>query len=631
MSDREELDALRRMAELEAKASGSSASTSAPLPAAPTENNSYLNQAWTAAKNLAPGAVRGASSIGATILAPLNAAYKGTGQTGAREDREKMVSGVDQGLQVLGADPKNIGYQVGKVGAEIAGTLGVGPAVAPLAVATNAPRLAAALRASGFAKKSGIGANTVAGAVTGGLSATAADSNPTSTAVGTAIGGGLPAGGKLVGAFAKPVLARFGSKPAINSLAEDAAEAMAGKDREFVLNAADNAQPYAGATPTIAEAVAGAQAPNSIQGGRLIAGQRSYTGAKGIEDIIPSAQQAQQNALENTLAPFAGGRTKAEQESALAAAEALRNGVRDVNYGSAYASDAMRQEMDAARRLQQGGGIQNAAPAAQPTPGIQALAQDDAFNAALDASKKYYGNKEGAVTSLEGLQKIKLAIDDALSGAKQDTNLSKYNTKDLLKVKKQLLSEMEGLSPLYEVGRSNFAQNSVLPNQLRVNQALFNKLENPSGELTGRQWLTATDTGEAALLNKAGQKRFENTISGALRDNPENIAAIDAITQHFDRAAKTQQIGSKISGDGVGSQIPSIPHIGKTAMLADAIRKAINGDNVNSVVALSMTNPAEFAKLLRGLPVNKKLEVVRRLSTQGATVGSADAADAMAH
>ena len=71
-------------------------------------------------KNLVGGAIRGAGSIGATFARPFESADENT----ARRAR------LDENMQnLLGADPNSLVYQGAKLGGEVAGTAGLGPAI----------------------------------------------------------------------------------------------------------------------------------------------------------------------------------------------------------------------------------------------------------------------------------------------------------------------------------------------------------------------------------------------------------------------------------------------------------------------------------------------------------------------
>lgn len=198
------------------------------------------------AGNLAAGAVRGAGSIGATLLAPFDMAKdaiagKGLSLDSNRERRQQM----DSGLQSMGAEPDSWLYKGGKLAGEIAGTAGAGGAIAngmravvPASIAAM-PRFAQlvdAVASSGFktgapaattltGKAANLGTRAIGGAITGG--ATAGMVNPEDAGLGSAIGGALPIAAKTVGAIGRlagravagPVL-----PPEVKALAERAGQ-----------------------------------------------------------------------------------------------------------------------------------------------------------------------------------------------------------------------------------------------------------------------------------------------------------------------------------------------------------------------------------------------------------------------
>jgi hypothetical protein len=157
--------------------------------------------------NLAAGAVRGAGSIGATLMMPVDAAARAMGVQNDYIGRTDRRSEMDAGLQSLGADPTSLLYQGGKLGGEIAGTAGVGGVLANGARALGATRFASGLEPiiNGVARGletggfrvgelagTGLGAATRlgTGALTGGAAAGLV--NPQDAGVGALIGGALP-------------------------------------------------------------------------------------------------------------------------------------------------------------------------------------------------------------------------------------------------------------------------------------------------------------------------------------------------------------------------------------------------------------------------------------------------------
>ncbi len=137
------------------------------------------------ARDLVAGGIRGAGSIGATLVMPFESA----------EDNKRRRAGIDGGLrELLGADADSGAYTVGKLGGEIAGTAGVGPALGAVAGAAKLPALASALSSAGMtAGRTGVPgmvARMAGGAGVGGASAFMV--NPSDTATGATVGAALP-------------------------------------------------------------------------------------------------------------------------------------------------------------------------------------------------------------------------------------------------------------------------------------------------------------------------------------------------------------------------------------------------------------------------------------------------------
>lgn len=151
--------------------------------------------------NAAAGLVRGAGSIGATLLTPYDFLAGNTKSIGNPERRKAM----DEAMGSLGFDTSSLGYGAGKLGGEIAGTAGVGGSLAN-GLARVAPSAAAAfpgmiqsIRTAGMTagQPGAIGARVVGGALTGGASAGLV--NPEDAAQGAVLGGGLPVAAKAAG------------------------------------------------------------------------------------------------------------------------------------------------------------------------------------------------------------------------------------------------------------------------------------------------------------------------------------------------------------------------------------------------------------------------------------------------
>lgn len=162
--------------------------------------------------NLAAGAVRGAGSIGATILTPVDAAARALGIENSYIGRNDRRDAMDAGLQTLGAQPDSIAYKTGKIGGEIAGTAGAGGAVANGArMIPVISSLAPAIQSGGLSLGNGATGGKLAdalmrfggGAVQGG--AQSAMINPSDAGTGAAIGGVVPGVVRTAGALGNAI------------------------------------------------------------------------------------------------------------------------------------------------------------------------------------------------------------------------------------------------------------------------------------------------------------------------------------------------------------------------------------------------------------------------------------------
>lgn len=133
--------------------------------------------------NAAAGLVRGAGSIGSTLIAPYDIAKDAINGKGlSLESNRQRRAEMDGALESMGADPNSWMYKGGKLVSEVAGTAGAGGALANLftkvapAAATAAPAFVEALRTGGMSANgvtggAGMAARTAGGAIGGGVSA----------------------------------------------------------------------------------------------------------------------------------------------------------------------------------------------------------------------------------------------------------------------------------------------------------------------------------------------------------------------------------------------------------------------------------------------------------------------------
>lgn len=147
--------------------------------------------------NTLSGMLRGAGSIGSTILYPFDRIMGGGREEGLNLNRERRA-GIDSGIaELTGADPESGFYKGGKLAGEVAGTAGVGGMLGNVAarVAPAAPGFANALRTGGMVAGKTPGVANLAtrmlgGGITGGTMAGMVD--PSQAKTGAAIGAIMP-------------------------------------------------------------------------------------------------------------------------------------------------------------------------------------------------------------------------------------------------------------------------------------------------------------------------------------------------------------------------------------------------------------------------------------------------------
>lgn len=157
--------------------------------------------------DIAAGALRGAGSIGATLIRPFE----------SKEENKQRREAMTSALGALGADTESGAFAAGKIGGEIAGTAGAGGVVAKgLSFIPALAKFAPAVQSGGFTlgkaastggkvadKIANAATRTAGGAITGG--ATAGLINPEDAGLGAAIGGAMPGVVKGAGALGSAV------------------------------------------------------------------------------------------------------------------------------------------------------------------------------------------------------------------------------------------------------------------------------------------------------------------------------------------------------------------------------------------------------------------------------------------
>lgn len=565
-------------------------------PAVKAPETSIMQDIGQGAGNLAAGAVRGATSIGTTILWPfLKARDKIKG------DREPTLSGlitgkqplsryeemkmqIDQGLQEMGAEPDSMLYKGGKIGTEIAGTMGVGGALGKVAakVAPSLPIISNALASGGFnlgsAANTGagflpwlqnMGARVAGGAVTGGVSAGMVD--PQNTTTGAVIGGALPpaartamAGGRYVGNLASSL-----ARPFTESGQDKIVGSIFNKAMEGGPSAINAREIIPGSLPTLAESMGNA----NIAGLQRVA-----------RDIRPQAfvdREAANSLARNSLFDRTAG-----SQAALDAAKNTRSAQAGVFY-----DQAMQKGFDPAaltpQTLKEISDLMKR-PAMQSAAG---KAKEMALNAGLKVDKS---------GSMQGLHYTKMALDDQVGEAIRRG--SNTEAKILLGVKDKLAGVLDDVSPDYMQGSRTFAELSKPVNQMEVLQNL--RLTNSQGNITLAKVQNNIDnlqkimrepgTNPAKSLTADQIGALQSIRDDLLRQQNINLGR-SAGSNTFQNIATNNILQSALPGGlgqvAVNKAGPVLGQIGK--LLYSGPNEAIQGKLANAFL-----NPAEAQRLI---------------------------------
>jgi len=519
----------------------------------PLAGNGFLQGAG----NLAAGAVRGAGSIGATLLAPVDMAKdaiagKGLSLESNRERRAKM----DAGLQNMGAEPDSWMYKGGKLGSEILGTAGAGGLLAKgVGAVSQTPRaiaLANALASGGFKAGSVPGIENMAIRMAGGAGAGAASAglvDPELAPTGAVVGGMLPPAisgiaktgdyaGRLANALVKPFTEKGQTQIAGGIVRKF------GEGGPTAINASEI---VAGSRPTLAEAT----------GNAGIARLQS-----GARDLRPNAfverEVANSAARNSALQGIAGDSTE------LAFHKIARDQAADDLYGAALS--------------------RNPEPTTAWVKGqVTQLLKRPSINEARKSAQKLAmerGEKPAAEGSLRALHDVKVALDDQISEAIRKG--AGGHAKALQKTKDQLVTVMEKLSPEYGEARVTYAAMSKPINAMETLQGL--NLTDATGNITLSKVQNA--------ITNLGKMQNAPGINPAKSITSDQLNALGAIRDDLLRQSNLQ--AGKSAGSNTFQNIATDNIM--SALLPGRFGSAINnraGDLIGQVGKLAYSGPNE--------------------------------------
>lgn len=551
----------------------------------------------------------------------------------------------------FGVNTNSGAYKTGKFGAEMAGTAGTGGLLGKglLKVAPKAVDMAKALEAWGLAKNVGWGKNLAAGTATGVVNANLLNPGLQSSLMGAGLGAGTSLLGNIGTPVVQAVAAKMDNKKAIAARAEAELQRLHPSDKDFYVNALQNANNGGfGSMQTAGETIAehNLNNPGTFKGGELIARQGELTGGTGAGDALNNALEMKNQAMIDAQAAHAGGHTLEEQAQALKEATDFRA----ANSGRAYSAlnNKIVKSDDNLDTLLNSPAMQKLIPLAKDIHGNEAAAAKvrgetipifmtpkvEKINL---SSNPYTGalikGSKGAPAeySIGTLQTLKSAIDKAATD-KTGATAAQYgiDADSLIKlggVRDQLNKWLEKASPEWAAARAAYKAESAPINQLEINQELYKSLKNSSGNITASNYLTATERGMPQLLKKSGVPRFatKDDISNALTS--DNMDTINAIRNQLQVMEKYKSMSGKLGSSGLDEKVAPgmiVPHIDPSLTFSDALLKMLRygGDNVKKAVSETLTDPQRAAQLIKGIPDSKKAIVIKSLIANTPVTGA---------
>ena len=549
--------------------------------------------------NVAAGAVRGAGSIGATLLAPVDAAARAMGVQNDFIGRTDRRASMDGALGNMGADTDSLGYGVGKIGAEIAGTAGVGGTLARGAAYLPGVRALAPYIASGGMQAGNMGARMAGGAITGGASAGLV--NPGESSTGVLVGGLLPPAMKGVATGARALGATIGApqtlvRPFTTKGQEDIVAEILQKsatDKAKATAAMRSAKPAVpGSIPTVAQV---ANDPGLAQLERTL--------LNNPEQAAPLQQRfAQQRAARLGAINDVAGTDEYF--------EGIKEG-RKLFANEDY-SKALRQGID-----------QEAAAKLQPQ--IESLMRRPSIKQAQQYAKTLAQEKDIELSnmgSLEGLDWTKKALDKQISAIKRGSPIGNMDLESLVQTKNDLMSTLEQIAPGYKEANDNFAKMSRQVNSMEVARDLKKRFEpainrfGANGREMANEYARALEASTSSVKKATGMDR---PLSQVMQSS--DISSLEGVARDLARKSNAESLG-KATGSPTAQNIASanmvdrlfsqlgIPQSVADTGLARTMMAPYQGianlsgatQSINERLAQALLNPEDAAMLLARPP-----------------------------
>ena len=553
-------------------------------------NISSVAQAKSIA-NMVAGGLKGASQIGATILAPIDYLAQKTGISNSFIGRDDRRQAVTQGLQEMGADPNSFAYKGGEIGAEIAGTAGLPGAIGGQ-VAKIAPRLGAAITSGGFSTGAPAtralsiqGARNAAIRIGGGAASGAAMAgaiDPEQAGTGAMIGGAIPIAGKLAGESGR-LLKEYvinplfrPSKAAMNKLVQDAGgieQAKAAIDRAIKAGKTMSGESY-----TLGQAGKNAGLASTERA-------RSAVNPENYQPIYQAQREARVKALQGI----------GQDEVALENAIATRSGNAKTAYGAVNNKEFPVTEdlVKLAHRAKSGGAIGEA----QKIAGIEGRAfstqqMDD------------IGQVIGEAVKGGDLHSVKMGIDQAIG------NATGHQKAALVQLKNEFLDWMGKQSPEYLAANAKYAADSRPINQMKVAQKL-------TDILTGEAYKHGANASQnsasfyRALKNAPSIAKSETGMKQPLSKifDEGQLSTIKQVAKELAKDVDLQNLGRGVGSDTAqkmarSNLLSSLAELVNTSRVGRAAANVVSfgaKGRLNARLDALLTSPEYAGKALDGL------------------------------
>ncbi|MDQ5919168.1 MAG: hypothetical protein QG660_2283, partial [Pseudomonadota bacterium] len=347
-----------------------------------------------------------------------------------------------------------------------------------------------------------------------------------------------------------------------------------------------------------------------------------------------------QRGMEQASARLSALRGIAGDDAAVAAAKAARDGAAQPLYEKALNQAVTRSpDLDEllSRPIMRQAKAKAAQLAADNGEAFVLEAPAAAKNAIVDSMGIPLRAGEAAnpgTYSARGLHYLKLALDDIGSG-NATTALGRNEMRALSSNREQLLNILDEAVPDYAAARQAFAQGSAPVNQMKVGQALLEKVQPALAENgalareTGSQYATALRNSDQLAKNLTGSRGGLESVM-----TPDQMSTLTAVAQDLARKANAQDLGRGVGSNtfqnfamnslaessgmpsAVGGLFNMIPGVGTVANVAKAAGSALykskdevmkqrmaqmllNPQEAASLMDLALAQPGKVARLLR--------------------------------